>query len=55
MEELTEEKIIRDELFKKAFEESFIKYDIVCRTLEKRDIEPHYFAFSLLGQRGDKK
>lgn len=55
MEELTEEKIIRDKVFKKALEESFIKYDIVCRTLEKRDIEPHYFAFSLLGQRGDKK
>ena len=48
-------KIIRDKVFKKALEESFIKYDIVCRTLAKRNIEPHYFAHSLLGQRGDKK
>ena len=38
MEELKEEKIIRDKLFKRALDKSFIKYDIVCRTLAKRDI-----------------
>ena len=38
MEELKEEKIIRDKVFKKALDESIIKYDIVCRTLAKRDI-----------------
>ena len=38
MEELKEEKIIRDKVFKKALDESIIKYDIVCRMLAKRDI-----------------
>ena len=51
MEESIEEELTRDELFKKAVEESFKQYESVFRALAKRDTEPHYSDYSLLRQR----
>lgn len=55
MEDLTEEQLIRDELFKKAVDETFKKYDSVFKALAKRDTEPHDSDYSLLKQRKGQK
>lgn len=40
MEGLTEDQSIQGELFKKAIDETFKKYESVFRALAKRDTEP---------------
>lgn len=51
MEELTEEPLDRDEVFKKVVDETFKRFDSVLRALAKSDTEPHYSDYSLLRQR----
>ena len=41
MEELTEDQLIQDELFKKAIDETFKKQDSALRRLAKRDTQPY--------------